>query len=83
MRLSINRDDPGYRAYKALPANVAPKITLDGQEVGHVLTADTRLGYILACKLDAQGWPQLNARKTEILRQQLRGAVAIDLVRRA
>lgn len=83
MRLSINSADPGYRAYRALPARVCPLVTLDGHEVRNVITADDRLGYVLAHKLDASGQLVLNAKRTEIIRQQLRGKVAIELVRRA
>lgn len=83
MRLSVDSTDPGHRAYRALPARVCPLVTLDGREVRNVITADDRLGYVLAYKLDAEGRPMLNAQRTQIVRQQLRGRVAIELVRRA
>lgn len=81
MRLSVEKDDPGYRAYRSLPRNVAPRVTVDGHEVSDVVTVDDRRGYVLAYQRDHVGYFAINSRRREIALKQIRGKVAIELVR--
>lgn len=79
MRLSVNQGDRGYRAYKALPKGVTPTVTVDGAEIRMVVTADDRLGYVLAVDVDGDGRAQINSRRDGVKRKQLRGRVVIEL----
>lgn len=81
MRLSVNCNDPGFRAYKALPKRVKPFVNVDGVDVPKVITADDRLGYVLAFDADDKGAARLNARRDGFLRKQLWGSVSIELRR--
>ncbi len=82
MRLSVNSDDPGYAAYKALPQRVIPFVMVDGRDVPMVVTADDRLGYVLAMVCDRSGRAMINARGNGLLHKQLRGKVTIELRRK-
>src|SRR4051812_24171357 len=79
MRLSVYQDDRGYRAFKALPKGVTPAVTVDGATVPMVVTADDRLGYVLAIDVDSNGRAQLNSRRNGVKHKQMRGRVVIEL----
>jgi hypothetical protein len=81
MRLSTNPADRGYRTYRALPAKVAPLVSLDGVELQDVVTADSVLGYVVRGRRDDAGSLLLNARCTAVQLEQLRGRVEIVLKR--
>lgn len=81
MRISALPDDPGYRLYRRLPRRVQPVISVNGQDVKHACTADTKRGLVLAVKTDAKGNIEVNARRNAFAMQQLRGKVAVRFVR--
>lgn len=53
MRISADKNDPGYLAHITNPNRV--KVTLDGEEVLYCITADDELGYILCHIVDDTG----------------------------
>lgn len=81
MRMSVNQGDRGYRAYKTLPKGVTPTVTVDGAEVRMVVTADDRLGYVLAIDVDGDGRAQINSRRDGVKHKQIHGDVQIELRR--
>lgn len=77
MRLSTRPKDPGYAAFKAMPSRLIADVFLDGERIERVITADDRLGYVLA----SAGY--LNAKGTDFLYKQHYGDVRIQLRPRA
>lgn len=78
MRLSADRNDPGYRAYMALGRrrNLV-RIMVDGKEIKHCITADSKRGRALVYEVDDSGSFVLNSKGTGAKRRQLRGRVDI------
>ena len=66
MRVSIDRDDPGYEAYSNIVTrgNII-RVFLDGVEQHHVLTADEEAGSVLRHVLDASGNAQADPSNPE------------------
>ncbi|MNQ89766.1 hypothetical protein D3C85_1050820 [compost metagenome] len=81
MRLSVNRDDVGYRPYRMLPRGVLPVVRLNGSVVNQCITADTRMGFVLVEVPGIDGHLVLNTRRDAVVRRRLYGRVDIDLVR--
>lgn len=77
MRLSTKPKDPGYAAFKAIPERLVAEVFLDGERIERVITADDRLGYVLA----SCGY--LNTKGTDFLYKQCYGDVRIQLRPRA
>jgi hypothetical protein len=77
MRISTKPKDPGYAAFKAIPKRLVADVFLDGERIERVITADDRLGYVLA----SAGY--LNTQGTDFLYKQLYGDVRIQLRPRA
>ncbi len=72
MRVSVNKDDPGYaNSYKKVA------VILDGKKITHCITVDSDTGYILRYKTDEEGSPILNNSRTECLKEELYGEVEI------
>lgn len=76
MRVSIEKDDPGYATYGKLVADsINVKIILDGIEQGACLTADSSEGWIKRLVMSDGGRPaQVNG---EFINEVVRGAVEI------
>lgn len=79
MRLSVNSNDPGYPAWLAMhKRNVSPVVTVNGVEVRHCITADTKRGIVVAADLDEQGKVQLNSKRDAVKLRTLTGRVTIE-----
>lgn len=75
MRLSVDSDDPGYRAYQA--GGRGAVVFLGGVKLSHVLTADEEMGLAVVHKTDEAG--NIVHCGGVIQRETLRGAVRIEL----
>lgn len=81
MRLSINRSDPGYLAYRRLgKRRNRVRIFVDGVEHKHVITADTKRAAITCFDLSEDGQPSINRRKGTIRMKRITGRVEIRMV---
>jgi hypothetical protein len=56
------------------------RIFCDGVLMDKVVEYDCDAGTVLRCKLDDKGQLQLNAKRDEVLREIVRGAVTVELV---
>ena len=57
-RFSASKDDPGYRAFNARGAFGAKwRVLLNGHEVKHAVTADTKAGEVVVQVLDKNERP--------------------------
>lgn len=76
MRVSIDKDDPGYS-----PLAVGPgiRVLLDGTERTHVVVADEEGRTLVRFATDERGRVKLNAARDSAERETLRGEVAILL----
>lgn len=83
MRLSVNSDAPGYKAYRALSRHGAVAlITVNGLPVRHCITADTKRRIAVVADLDEQGKLQLNSKRDAVKLKVLAGEVSITLKRK-
>lgn len=73
MRISIQKDDPGYCKYSTLV--LAWRVTLDGKDVRYVFTADEELGIVIVAKRNAEGGVMTSG--DEIETEELHGIVKI------
>lgn len=55
------------------------RVLLDGVEQSFVITADEDRGYIVRYVRDQAGRLHLNEDRTEVVREQVSGAVRVDL----
>lgn len=79
MRLSVDQDDPGYKAWKLRGGHKRPvRVLLNGSHVERVITADTKRGFILAYQDDADGNAIINARRIDAKRYRQYGNVEIE-----
>lgn len=79
MRISVDQDDPGYKAWKLRGAHKCPvRVFLNGSHVKRVITADTKRGFVLAYQEDAEGKSIVNARRTDAKRYRQYGNVEIE-----
>jgi hypothetical protein len=74
MRVSIDRDDPGFCG-GTLFHN---RVHLDGVEQTHVITADDVKGEIVRFLIGQDGKPVRNPVTREVMRETLRGLVQIN-----
>ncbi|MCW5695781.1 MAG: hypothetical protein KIS96_03490 [Bauldia sp.] len=74
MRISVDKNDPGYRSYASAPGVT---VFLDGAEVRGCITADEEVGEVVCFRFDSAGRPVL--RGEEIATEVRRGSVRIDL----
>jgi len=79
MRISVRPKDRGYAAFKAIPKRLFADVFLGGALIDRVITADDRLGYVLAIRADDKGGCRLNAKGTQLLLKQHYGDVRIQL----
>ena len=77
MRMSTDRDDPGYKAWDRARREGKPIVHLDGVRIDGVYTADTDTGYVLAMDPGPDGRAQLNPARDDVLRRELHGVVTI------
>lgn len=75
MRLSTDREDPGYR-----PAARKARVFFNGAEVRGVITADEEKRLIVQAVFDERGRIQLAPCKTRFLTQLRHGDVRIELL---
>lgn len=79
MRLSVDQDDQGYKAWKLRGGHKRPvRVLLNGRHVKRVITADTKRGFVLAYQEDAEGKAIVNARRTDMKRYRQYGNVEIE-----
>lgn len=72
MRISVRKDDPGYR-----PWAVRCSVLLDGERVGDCHTADEELGAVWVSCRDGYGRLMLNFMRNKVVAGVLRGKVEI------
>lgn len=78
-RFSVQDDDDGWSAYQKHGAGGSDwRITLDGEDVPKVVTADTVTGEILANELDDNG--KAFIRDHAVARRALRGSVRVFVI---
>jgi hypothetical protein len=79
MRVSINKDDPGFDAYQAArAAGKSVHVYLDGVEVKACLMADDDLGTVTRHVLNADGQVQIDPEKRdEVWTETVNGKVEI------
>lgn len=78
MRFSVNVDDPGYQPYWELRASGREAyVFLDGVEQKMCLTVDDADGLVERIQSDETGRARSN--DGEVLRETVRGSVAIEL----
>lgn len=70
MRVSVEKDDPGYR-----PGVYAAEIFLNGERLTRCFTADSDAGIAICAKVDKQG--NVMHRDGKILTETKRGNVSI------
>ncbi len=77
MRVSVDSNDPGYANYRG----GGYRVTLDGKEISHVVTADEEAGEVIRCCTDDSGnlLPPLG---DALQREKLRGVVVISKAQR-
>ena len=76
MRVSADRDDPGFRE-DLIGSDVV--IECDGQVIEKVITADEQQGTVLAYATDADGNIRLAADRKSAETYELRGNVVVHL----
>lgn len=82
MRLSAYRDDIGFKALKISQRYGARAVvTVDGAEVRHCVTADTKRGIAVVYDVDRLGRAQLYSRHDAVRLKIIPGRVAISFVR--
>lgn len=74
MRLSVNKEDPGYH-----PRATMAKVILNGVEINSCFTADEELGEVHCFMKGPDNKFILNASRTELLKEVKRGKVEIIL----
>ncbi len=83
MRVSVNRDDPGYAAWQeAERKNEIVKIMLDGEEVQLCVTADDVEGMVLCFEADDNHDLKMTLDGADIATVVRRGKVEITFVPR-
>lgn len=76
MRLSSDKDDPGYEAW--VKAGRRARVWLDGVEQEHCVVADDAEGLVVRHKLDEQGRRVLDRAKNQVVTEEVRGVVHIE-----
>lgn len=74
MRLSTDKDDPGYS-----PTAFGARVFFNGAEVRGVFTADEEKRLIVQAVFDSAGRYQLAPCRTKVLRETRHGDVRIEL----
>lgn len=78
MRISANKDDPGYAQYRAsLDSGKAVVIFLDGAQVKDCQTADDQLGVVSYFVRDENGYLQVSPLGDSALIETRQGKVSI------
>lgn len=80
IRLSAEKGDPGYDAWRAILEIKKPIVYLDGKVVEFAITADERTGYVKRGLYDKDGQPIIRADR--FATEELHGHVRIELVDR-
>lgn len=73
MRISIREGDSGWNTWQDLSRSV---VTLDGNIVKGVITADENLGYVVVYMKDSWGYPAIGDNGT-LIEQKQHGRVEI------
>ena len=73
MRVSTDQSDPGFTG----PLGI--QITLNGEPIKHVITADEEQGLVIVHKLDSEGNPLFDPVTMNMEQERLHGVVRIDL----
>lgn len=76
MRLSTNKNDPGYQNWRKVMGDKVV-VKLNGQKVDAVITADTVSGYVKRIKTDANGNRLIDKRAQELQTEWFLGNVDI------
>lgn len=80
MRLTINRADPGYMAYRRLGKRRSRvRIFVDGIEYKHVVTADTKRSSVTCFDISEDGRPSINGLKGTFRMKRITGRVEIRM----
>lgn len=78
MRVSVRKNDPGYKAFLENKGRIL--VFLDGQPItGRCITADEEEGLVL-CNALLDGKPYLNEEKTEVVTELLEGKVEVRII---
>ncbi len=81
MRLSVEKDDPGYFAWKALGSKRHDiRIFVDGAEVKGAITADTAESFVIVNETDANGHICFDRASGEMYTKRITGCVEIRMV---
>jgi hypothetical protein len=76
VRLSSDESDSGYPLWDQIVNKFDVRIFLDDVEQKNVVTADTTIGMVNRCKIDASG--DIYAIGDEIAMEEVRGVVRIE-----
>ena len=76
MRISVDKDDPGYRDWLL---GSRARIWLDGIEITHVITADEEAREVTRYATNESGLMYPNEAKDGAQRETLRGTVRVEL----
>ena len=80
MRLSVDRDDPGFAAWCELRDNGKNiRVFLNGVERDKVVLADEGERFIVRIKTDERGEYMMNSAKDEFVHETLTGDVHIEV----
>lgn len=74
MRISTQQDDPGYNE---LAGSGWFEVSVDGQVIPKVFTADEEMGLVIACTTNEAGAIVINDEKTDVVRVEHRGVVEV------
>ncbi len=81
MRLSVEKDEPGYSAWQALGNRRHDvRIFVDGAEVKNAITADTEEGFVVVNETGENGHILFGRESGEIYTKRITGRVEIRMV---
>lgn len=80
MQLSVNKDDPGYPAWRALGSRGRDvRVFVDGSEIKNAITADTEEGLVIINETGENGHILFNRESGEIYTKRIAGCVEIRM----
>lgn len=78
MRISTEKNDPGYRLYaEAQAQGIHYLVELNGERIRRVITADDVTSEVVVPAQNADGSLRIDRTKGEVLRETLRGRVRL------
>lgn len=80
MRLSVEKDDPGYLAWQKLGNKRRDvRIFVDGAEVKNAITADAEEGFVIVNETGENGQILFDRKSGEIYTKRITGCVEIRM----